>query len=168
MRQIHNAVNKFILTVIDFFYPWFKKIMPLQTFRYAACGGGNTVLDICISTICFNYFVNNNVHFYFPSIHLIITQPIAALLCGLCVTVPIGFYLSRYVVFQETSAKKSAQLLKYILVIMFCVVLNYGFLKFFIEVLKWKFIVSKILTTAFVVVFSYLSQRNFTFKAPVV
>ncbi|MBA4197825.1 MAG: phenylalanine 4-monooxygenase [Chitinophaga sp.] len=159
-------MNNFLLAVIDFFYPWFKKIMPLQTFRYAACGGGNTVLDILVSTFCFNYFVNHNITFLFPSIHLTVSQHIAALICGLCVTFPVGFYLSRYVVFQETSAKKSWQLVKYLLVVMFCVVLNYGFLKFFFEVLKWKFLVSKILTTAFVVVFSYLSQRNFTFKAP--
>lgn len=141
--------------------------MPLQTFRYAACGGGNTVLDIAVSTFCFNYFVTHNFFFEFPSIHLKVSQHIAALVCGLCVTFPIGFYLSRYVVFQETNAKKTSQLIKYLLVVMFCVVLNYGFLKFFFEVLKWNFLISKIITTCFVVVFSYLSQRNFTFKSPV-
>jgi putative flippase GtrA len=165
MRKAHNYIHNLILNIIDFFYPWFKKIMSLQTFRYAACGGANTVLDICISTLAYNYYVNHNISFLFPSINLTVSQHIAALMTGLCFTFPVGFYLSRYVVFQQTAARKSAQLIKYFLVVMFCVVLNYGFLKFFFEVLKWNFFISKIITTAFVVVFSYMSQRSFTFKA---
>lgn len=138
--------------------------MPRQTFRYAACGGGNTILDILIATTAYNYFINKGIAFVFPSLNLTVSPHIAALSLGICVTFPIGFYLSRYVVFQETSARKLHQLIKYFLVVMFCIVLNYGFMKFFIEVLKWRFFPSKILTTCFVVIFSYLSQKNFTFK----
>jgi hypothetical protein len=39
-------VKKWITDCIDFFYPPFSKLMPIQTFRYAACGGTNTLLDI--------------------------------------------------------------------------------------------------------------------------
>ena len=42
-RHIHSA-RDFILPVIDFFYPPFRGLMNLQTFRYAASGGGNTLL----------------------------------------------------------------------------------------------------------------------------
>ena len=37
-----------IIAFIDFFYPPFRKLMPEQTFRYAACGGANTVLGLTI------------------------------------------------------------------------------------------------------------------------
>jgi putative flippase GtrA len=164
MMRIHNFISSTILALIDFFYPFFKSVMPLQTFRYAACGGFNTVLDITISTVSFNYIVQHNILFLFPSIHLTVSSHIAALMIGLCVTFPIGFYLSRYVVFQQTQSKKTKQLIRYFIVVLFCIVLNYGFMKFLIEVLKWNFIISKIITTLFVVSFSYLSQRNFTFK----
>ena len=43
-----------LVSTIDFFYPPFKRIMPLQTFRYAACGGGNMVLGFLIFTAVFH------------------------------------------------------------------------------------------------------------------
>jgi len=92
--------------------------MPLQTFRYAACGGGNTVLDIL------GFFLSYNFLFHKMPIHigwLTISPHIASFMVSFCVTFPIGFYLSRYVVFQETAVKKTAQLLKYFLVVLGCI-----------------------------------------------
>jgi hypothetical protein len=82
-----------------------------------------------------------------------------------CVTFPIGFYLSRYVVFQETAVKKTDQLLKYFLVVLGCILLNYLFLKLFVDYFGWYATPAKIMTTFFVVIFSYTSQKNFTFKS---
>ncbi|MCA6453346.1 MAG: GtrA family protein, partial [Chitinophagaceae bacterium] len=90
---------------------------------------------------------------------------IAAFLIGFCITFPIGFYLSRYVVFQETSVGKRKQLGKYFMVVLGCLFLNYTFLKLFVEVFKWYPTPSKLVTTVFVVAFSYFSQKNYTFKA---
>jgi putative flippase GtrA len=136
--------------------------MPLQTFRYAACGGGNTVLDIL------GFFLSYNFLFHKEPIHigwLKISPHIASFMVSFCVTFPIGFYLSRYVVFQETSVKKTKQLAKYFFVVLGCIFLNYAFLKFFVDFLGWYATPAKILTTFFVVIFSYISQKNFTFKA---
>lgn len=138
--------------------------MPLQTFRYAACGGFNTVLDISLFFVSYN-FIFEKMPLHFDIIHLTVSPHIAAFLTGFCVTFPIGFYLSRYVVFQETSVRKREQLAKYFSVVLFCLILNYGFLKLFVEVFKWYPTPSKILTTFFVVAFSYFSQKNFTFKS---
>ncbi len=135
--------------------------MPLQTFRYAACGGFNTVLDISLFFVSYNYILQKQpVHIGF----LTIGAHIAAFLIGFMVTFPIGFYLSRYVVFQETSVKKTKQLAKYFTVVFGCLILNYAFLKLFVDMFGWYPTPSKILTTVFVVAFSYVSQKNFTFK----
>ena len=32
--------------------------MPLQTFRYAACGGANTILDIVMYAIAYNFILH--------------------------------------------------------------------------------------------------------------
>jgi len=161
MMQLHEHTRKLLLSVIDFFYPWFKKLMPLQTFRYAACGGFNTCLDITLFFISYNYiFQKTQIHIGF----LTISAHIAAFLTGFCVTFPIGFYLSRYVVFQETTVRKREQLGKYFTVVLGCLILNYGFLKLFVEVFHWYPTPSKIFTTFFVVAFSYLTQKNYTFK----
>jgi putative flippase GtrA len=37
-------------------------------------------------------------------------------------------------------------------------------MKFFVEVFGWDAIFSKIVTTVFLVMFSYFSQKHFTFK----
>lgn len=135
--------------------------MPLQTFRYAACGGFNTVLDISLFFVSYNFILHK------APVHIgsvTIGAHIAAFLIGFMVTFPIGFYLSRYVVFQETSVKKATQLAKYFTVVFCCLLLNYAFLKIFVDLFGWYPTPSKILTTFFVVAFSYVSQKNFTFK----
>ncbi len=161
MIKLHENIRSLILRVVDLFYPIFKNIMPLQTFRYAACGGFNTVLDISLFFVSYNYILQKQpVHIGF----LTIGAHIAAFLIGFMVTFPIGFYLSRYVVFQETSVKKAKQLAKYFTVVFGCLLLNYAFLKLFVDMFGWYPTPSKILTTVFVVAFSYVSQKNFTFK----
>lgn len=162
MRKLHDTTRGLILSMVDLFYPLFRRVMPLTTFRYAACGGFNTLLDITLFFVSYNYILQKqDVHFH----TITIGAHIAAFLIGFCVTFPIGFYLSRYVVFQETSVSKRAQLRKYFTVVMGCLFLNYGFLKLFVNVLHWYPTPSKLVTTFFVVAFSYLTQKNYTFKA---
>lgn len=161
MRKLHENIRSLILSVVDFFYPFFRKLMPLQTFRYAACGGFNTVLDISLFFVSYNFILEKQpVHLGF----LTIGPHIAAFLIGFMVTFPIGFYLSRYVVFQETSVRKAKQLAKYFTVVFGCLLLNYAFLKLFVDLFGWYPTPSKMLTTVFVVAFSYVSQKNFTFR----
>ncbi len=161
MRNLHEHIRAFLLRVVDFFYPLFRKLMPLQTYRYAACGGFNTSLDIFLFFISYNYiFHKETLHLPFMAI----SAHIAAFLAAFVVTFPTGFYLSRYVVFQETSVAKRKQLSRYFVVVLGCFLLNYAFLKLFVEVFGWYPTISKIITTFFVVAFSYFSQKNFTFK----
>lgn len=155
-------MSNLILKTVDLFYPVFRGFMPLQTYRYAACGGFNTVLDICLFFVSYNFIlVKQPLELGF----ITIGAHIASFLMSFLVTFPIGFYLSRYVVFQETSVAKREQLGKYFMVVMGCLILNYLFLKIFVDVLGWYPTPSKIATTFFVVAFSYFSQKNFTFKA---
>ena len=161
MRKLHDYIRGLILSVVDLFYPLFRNLMPLQTFRYAACGGFNTLLDISLFFVSYNYILKKTpIHLPF----LTIGPHIAAFLIGFSITFPIGFYLSRYVVFQQTSVAKTEQLRKYFMVVFGCLLLNYGFLKLFVDVFGWYPTPSKVVTTVFVVAFSYLSQKNYTFK----
>ena len=161
MLKLHDFISKVILAIIDGVYPVFKKMMPLQTFRYAACGGANTILDITLFFVSYNFILQKQfIHLGW----LTISPHIASFIISFCITFPLGFYLSRYVVFQETTVTKRKQLMKYFIVVLGCVLLNYGFLKFFVDYLGWYPTMAKIVTTFFVVIFSYTSQKNFTFK----
>lgn len=162
MQKLHFFIRNLILKTVDLFYPVFRRFMPLQTYRYAACGGFNTALDICLFFVSYNFIlVKQPLELGF----ITVGAHIASFLMSFLVTFPIGFYLSRYVVFQETSVAKREQLGKYFMVVLGCLILNYLFLKIFVDVLGWYPTPSKIVTTFFVVAFSYFSQKNFTFKA---
>jgi putative flippase GtrA len=161
VRQLHEHIKRIILSVIDAFYPPFRGLMPLQTFRYAACGGFNTALDILIYFITYNYILQKETVFAGP---VAISSHIAAFLISFVVTFPTGFYLSRYVVWQQTQTSKRTQLFRYFLVVLACILLNYVFLKLFVEVFHWYPTPSKMLTSVFVIAFSYVSQRHFSFR----
>jgi putative flippase GtrA len=151
----------FVIRVIDFFYPPFRRIMPLQTFRYAACGSANTILDIFLYFITYNFILQKQV-LYTPI--GAISPYIAAFLLSFTISFPTGYLLNRYVVFPGSSLKGRVQLFRYFLLVMICIGLNYVFIKLFVEKFGIFPTVAKILTTIIVVSFSYLTQKNFTFK----
>ncbi len=162
MKRFHYFVRDTILGVVDFFYPLFKRFMPLQTFRYAACGGSNTLMSIFIYFITYNFILNKKI------LHLgliSISPHIAALIIASSITLPTGFYLSMYVVFQGSYLRRRVQFFRYFLVAMSCLLLNYVLLKTFVEVLGWYPTVSQIVNTAIVVIFSYISQKHFSFRS---
>jgi putative flippase GtrA len=146
---------------VDFFYPPFKRLMPLQTFRYAACGGANTALNIFLFFILHNYVLEKEV----LDLGFYALKPYtAAFLIAFFITFPIGFYLSMYVVFPGATLRRRVQLFRYFLVVLGCIVLNYAFLKLFVEVFGWFPTPSLMLTALIVIAFSYFSQRHFSFS----
>jgi putative flippase GtrA len=154
-------MRQFIRQIIDFFYRPFAKLMPLQTFRYLACGGGNTMLDIFLYFIMYNFVLHKQaVHLPF----LTITPHIAALFMSLAITFPTGFFLSKYIVFSESNLRGRTQLFRYFMLVSACILLNYVFMKLFVGYFHIYPTISKIFTTFFVVCFSYLTQKKFTFK----
>lgn len=164
MRRVHYSVRKTIFAGLDIFYPFFKPFMPIQTYHYAACGGGNTIFNIFLYHIFYNFVLHKQV----LNLDFIAFKPhIAAFLMAFVITFPIGFYLSMYVVFQGSYLRRRIQFVRYFMVSMFCVALNYILLKFFIEGLGWHAhpTLSLIATAVIVVTFSYVSQKTFSFKA---
>lgn len=161
MRQQMHHIRDFVLPVIDFFYPPFRKLMPLQTFRYAASGGGNVLLSFLIYTVSFKFiFQETEFHFGFYAFK----GHTAALFLAFCITFPIGFFMAKYVVFSDSSIKGRIQLFRYFMIAMFNLAINYILLKIFIERLHLDEIFSQVITVVIVVVFSYLAQRNYSFK----
>ncbi len=160
MRRI-SAMKYHIENILDFFYPPFSRFMDKQTFRYAACGGGNTLLDIFIYFISYNFILKKQVvHLSFISI----SPHIAAFIIAFAVSFPTGFFLMRHMVFNDSNLKGRIQLFRYFLLVMVCILLNYVFIKLFVERLHIFPTIAKILTTVIVVSFSYLTQKHFTFK----
>ena len=164
MRKLHNNVRKTIFSVLDIFYPMFRRFMPLQTYHYAACGGSNTLFNIVLYHIFYNFVLHKQVLY----VGVLAFKPhVAAFIMAFFITFPIGFYLSMYVVFQGSYLRRRIQLVRYLMVALACVGLNYILLKFFIETLGWhQHPTLALMATAVIVVgFSYVSQRFFSFRA---
>jgi putative flippase GtrA len=162
MRRHIHSVRDFILPVIDFFYPPFRKLMNLQTFRYAASGGGNTLLGLIIYTISYKFIFGEEMFdfgFYAFKGH------IAALVVSFLVTFPVGFFMSKYVVFSDSNMKGRIQLFRYFMVCLFNLVLNYILLKIMVETFHIYPVFAQVLTICVVIIFSYIAQRNYSFKA---
>ncbi|HEX5155096.1 MAG TPA: GtrA family protein [Parafilimonas sp.] len=161
MQKIHAFISRVVLAIVDFFYPLFRRFMPLQTYRYAACGGANMLLDIAIFSYAYNYLAEKQLVY----IGSFVLKPfVFAFIISFVISFPIGFYLSRYVVWQQTETKKRIQIFRYLLVVAACIGLNYLLLNIFVQVFHWWPTFSKIVTSIFVVLFSYLTQRNFSFR----
>ncbi len=151
-----------IVRLIDFFYPPFRRIMPLQTFRYAACGGGNTVLGLLVYVLVHEYVLRGQN----LDIGFIVFKPHnAALFVSFCLNFVVGFLLMKYVVFTESNLRGRIQLFRYFLSFFTNLVLNYFLLKLFVDVFHWNAIAAQLITTCLVVCVSYISQRHFTFKS---
>lgn len=154
-------MQKKITEFIDFFYPPFKKIMPIQTFRYAVCGSSNMVLDLVLFYVSFNYIFDQNV----VNLGIVSLKGYnAALALSFCVTFPIGFLLSKYIVFNGSYLKGRIQLFRYMVIVGINLFLNYIILNFFVQYLHFFPTVAKLFAIIIIVSFSYLSQKHFTFK----
>lgn len=150
-----------IIAFIDFFYPPFRKLMPEQTFRYAVCGGSNTVLGLLVYFISYQYVLhkeNLDLGFFAFKPH------VAALLISFCINFVVGFLLMKFVVFVDSNLRGRIQLVRYFLSFAFNLGLNYFLLKLFVELLHMPVLISQFITTCIVVTVSYVSQKHFTFK----
>jgi putative flippase GtrA len=135
--------------------------MPLQTFRYASCGGGNTLLGFIIYTISYKYIFREQVFdlgFYAFKPH------IASLILAFLINFPVGFLLMKFVVFVDSNIRGRVQLLRYFFVFVSNLFLNYILLKVLVEYAYVNAILAQVIATAVVITISYLLQRHFTFK----
>jgi putative flippase GtrA len=154
-------VKNSIISLIDSFYRPFKSFMPLQTFRYAACGGGNTLFGLLIYYIGYHYiFLKQDFDFGFFAFK----PHIAALFLSSLIVFTVGFILNKYVVFIDSYLKGRIQLFRYFLSFAFNLVINYGMLKLLVEIFHWDAMLSQVLTTCLVITISYFTQRHFTFR----
>ena len=130
MRKHIHSVRDLILPLIDIFYPMFRKIMSLQTYRYAASGGLNTVLGLAFYFIAYKFILREqDLHFGFYAFK----SHVAALFISFCFCFPFGFFLMKYVVFNDSKTKGRIQLFRYFMVYLFNLALNYLLLKIFVE-----------------------------------
>ncbi len=142
--------------------------MPIQTFRYAACGGGTALLNLIVFFIANNFLLPGQVSYILdlPIIGIIKMQHYtAAFIIALVVSFPIGFALNKYVVFQQSHLKGRVQLFRYGVMTGLNIFLNWALLHFFAGMLGFWNTPSQALTTAILAILSYFAQTHFSFRS---
>ena len=159
---IYSWMINFLTNFIDTFYFIFRKFMPLKTYRYAVCGGGNLVFDILLYFVFYHFiFAKQNVDLYF----LVLSPHIASLFFVFPITFTTGFLLNKYITFQDSTLGASVQFFRYLIVGLGAMLLSYICLKLFVDVLGFYPTPSRMLTILITVIYSYLLQSKFSFKA---
>jgi putative flippase GtrA len=155
-------MSKYITQFIDFFYFIFKGFMPLKTYRYAVCGGSNLIFDIILYFMFFHFiFEKQDV-----DIGLITMSPhIASLFFVFPIVFTSGFLLNRYITFDDSVLSAKTQFIRYLIVSLGAIFLSYILMKLFVDAMGFYPTPSKIVTTFLTVVYSYILQSRFSFKA---
>lgn len=140
-----------------------------QIIRYGVCGGGNMVLDWVLYFLIYNFVIGHElVNLQFTIHNLQFEQVITPHIATLCIVFPItlltGFLLQKYVTFTQSKLNSWRQLVRYILIVMLNLAINYFGLKLCVETFGWYPTPSKMAITIITVVVSYMGQKYFTFK----
>lgn len=161
MIQFLRKIRDFAIRTIDWFYFPFLHFIPIEIYRYAVTGGMNTTLDLLLYFIFYRYVLDMQV----VELGFVAISPhIAAFLMVFPITFTSGFLLAKYVTFTASALKGKTQLLRYGVTVAGSLFLNYIFLKLFVEYFGLYATLSKGITTVIVVIYSYISQRYFSFK----
>ena len=140
-----------------------------QVVRYAVCGGGNMVFDWILYFLIYNFVIGHeNVNLGFQIYDFKFTQVITPHIATLCIVFPItlltGFALQKYVTFTRSRLNSWRQLMRYILIVVVNLTVNYLGLKLCVESFGWYPTPSKMLITIVTVIISYLGQKYYTFR----
>lgn len=162
------TIRNIILVVADWFYKPFSKFLPITIFRYGFTGGLNTLLDIFLYYIFYNYVFDQ---LNFDAGIIVISPHIAAFIAVFPITFTTGFLLAKYITFTQSTLKGHRQLMRYALSVAGSILLNYLFLKLFNEHLftdmqniQLRTMLSKVITIVLVIIYSYFMQMYFSFS----
>lgn len=161
MRNIFETIGGWIRTIIDFFYPPFRKFTTLQFFRYGVTGAANLVFDWVLFFVIYTFVLQHqmlNLGFVTLSSHI----------ATFCIKFPIvlfsGFLLQKYVTFNDSDLRGHVQLFRYLVVFIINLIVNYAGLKLLVDGFGLFPTISNMLVSIVTVFISYFSQKKYTFK----
>ena len=161
MRKVFTSIGLHIRRLIDFFYPPFRKYMTVQFFRYGVSGVTNMIFDWVLYFLVYQFVLRQEM----LSLGFVtLSSPIAALFITFPVTFISGFLLQKYVTFSSSEVRGHIQLFRYFLVLLANLLLNYLGLKILVEFIHISPTPAKMLVTIVATMFSYFSQKKYTFK----
>lgn len=164
MRTVFETIGNWIRTVIDIFYPMFRKHMSLQFFRYGVTGVANLMFDWVLYFVIYNFVMQHRMlNLYIVTL----SSHIASLAIKFPIVLFTGFLLQKYVTFSGSDLRGHVQLFRYIVVFMINLLINYVGLKIFVDGLNFYPSIANMIVSILTVFVSYFLQKKYTFKASI-
>lgn len=161
-RKLFISTGEFISRLIDYFYPPFRRFVGLTFFRYGVCGVSNMVFDWVIYFLTYNFIIQKRLLYITSCVTL--SPHVASLFITFPITLMTGFLLQKYVTFSASNMRGKKQLIRYMIIVLINLIINYLGLKLLVD--WWKIFPtpSKMILTIATTIISYISQKKFTFK----
>jgi len=135
--------------------------MAIQFFRYGVSGVANMIFDWVLYFLVYHFVLRQEMlHLGFVTF----SSHIGALFITFPFSFLSGFLLQKYVTFSTSELRGRVQLFRYFLVLLANLLLNYLGLKVFVELFRIFPTPAKMIVTLFTTLFSYFSQKKYTFK----
>ena len=161
MRKQLTKAGLWVQKVVDFTYPLFSRFLSKQLYRYGVCGATNIVFDWVLYFLSYNFLFK----YRFFNLGFVTLSPhIASLALTFPVTTFSGFLLQKYVTFTASELRGHVQLVRYLMVVVANLLINYAGLKLFVDGFNFYPTPSKMIITIFTVICSYIGQKKYTFK----
>jgi putative flippase GtrA len=149
-------LQKFILQLLNFFYPLVRKFMPFQVYAYLAVGAANTLLNIGLFILCYQALFATAIAVEMATV------------ISFAITVITGFWLHKNFAFTDAGNDKKdvqQQFGKYALVALQGQLTAYLLTKGMIVLLKINASVAYVITAVIMLTLNYFLQKYFTFRS---
>ncbi len=139
-----------------------RKVLNNKIVRYVFSAGTATAVDISVYFIFFNYIFQKQ---DIPILHLaVLSAPTASLIVSYTCGLITNFFITKYLVFNDSDLKGIHQLLRYVLVALVILILNYFLMSFLIKVLNWYPTIARIISALSIGILSFVIHKFYSFK----
>lgn len=139
-----------------------NKLLKHKLIRYSVSAMAGTFVDVAVYFIAFNFIYRKQDVYLFN--FLVLSAPSASLVLSYSCGLLTNFTITKYFVFTESDLRGHHQLMRYVLVALFVLLLNYGFMTFLIKILHWYPTVSRAVSAAIIGLVSFAFHKTFSFR----
>jgi putative flippase GtrA len=139
-----------------------NKILQYKLIRYGLSAAIATCVDVGIYYISFN-FIYKKEDLHLAGL-LVLSAPTASLILSYTCGLITNFTITKYYVFTESDLRGHHQLMRYVMVAVVILFLNYGMMSFLIKTLYWYPTLSRAASAIVIGLLSFIIHKAFSFK----
>ena len=133
-----------------------------KVIRYFFSAGMATGVDVTAYFMCYNYIFLKTDQDIFNLI--VLSAPTASLAISYSLGLMTNFLITKYMVFTESDLRGIHQLMRYIIVAILILILNYLLMSFLISGLEWYPTISRIISAVSIGFLSFVIHKLYSFR----